>query len=108
MLINMLAISGKEKIFIQKIKNNFTQMKIKDLIKILEKFNPDGEVVQVYDCQRSTVMPHDISIYNGKMPLLKAASKDHGRILDLSEDQEKNLSNRDCYNTSWALIIENK
>lgn len=76
-------------------------MKIKELIKILEQYNPNGEVVRVYDCMRRKLETDEISVYNGKMPF-------EDDVFILSEKQEKNLSDRDSYNSSWALIIENK
>lgn len=75
-------------------------MKIKELIKLLEQFNPDGEIVRVYDCMREKLDIGQISIYNGNMPF-------DGDTLDLTEKDEKNLSG-DNYYDSWGLIIENK
>lgn len=83
-------------------------MKIGELIKYLEQFNPDGEIVRVYDCQAETLMPYEISIYNGKMPLHDATSAEYGRYLSLSDEEEKNIIGDNGTTSSWALIIENK
>jgi len=83
-------------------------MKIKDLIKILEQFNPDGEVVMVYDCQAEGLMPSDISVYNGKMPLIDSTGEEYGKYLILSDQEEKNIMGDINTKSCSGLIIENK
>ena len=80
-------------------------MKIKELIKILEQFNPDGEIVSFYDCQPSKLMADDISIYNGKIPF----DGEYPLLYGDGDDcwMKKTSQGYDTNNTS-GLIIENK
>lgn len=79
-------------------------MKIKELIKFLEQFNPDGEIVKVYDCMRDKLDINEINIYNGNLKF------DDDVLITPENDEEKdNISGGgEAFYASWSLIIENK